>query len=176
MSCVLFSGLFSGLATRKRVLNKKVYLILHQKGGTTMADFLNELASDSGLENHEAHHGVGAMLAFLKDRLNPEVYAHLKNAIPNSEQMLSAFQDKAESAGGGFLDALKGIAGKLFGEQGGAAPPDQSDGAALSADKLRSLMSSLHDMLAGKIPPHVLDQIKQHVPGFGPAAEHAEEK
>jgi uncharacterized protein (DUF2267 family) len=151
-------------------------LILHQKVEQTMADFLSELASGAGLEDHEAHHGVGAMLALLKDRLNPEAYAHLKNAIPNSEHLLSAFQDKAESAGGGFMDAVKGFAGKLFRHEDSAAPQGHFAGAGLSADKLRSLLPCLHDMLAGKVPPHVLDQIKQHVPGFGPAAVHAEEE
>ena len=60
-----------------------------------MGDFLSQVASGAGLEDHETHHGVGAMLAFLKGRLNPEAYAHLKNAIPNSEQMLSAFHPAA---------------------------------------------------------------------------------
>jgi hypothetical protein len=141
-----------------------------------MGDFLSQVASGAGLEDHETHHGVGAMLAFLKGRLNPEAYAHLKNAIPNSEQMLSAFQDKAESAGSGLMDAVKDIAGKLFGQQTGAVSEDHFAGAGLSADKLRTFLPCLHDMLAGKIPPYVLDQIKQHVPGFGPATEHSEDQ
>jgi hypothetical protein len=137
-----------------------------------MADFLSDLASGAGLADDEAHHGVGALLALLKSRLNPEAYGHVKNAIPNAERMLSDFQDKAESAGGGLMDAVKGMAGKLFGRQDNAALQDHFSLAGLSADKLKSLLPQLHDMLAGKIPPHVLDQIKQHVPGFGPAGEN----
>jgi hypothetical protein len=45
----------------------------------------------------------------------------------------------------------------------------------LSADQLKGLLPKLHDMLADKVPPHVLDQIRQHIPGFGPAAEQVEE-
>jgi hypothetical protein len=140
-----------------------------------MADFLSELASGAGLEDHEAHHGVGAVLALLKGRLNPEAFAHLNNAIPNSEQMLSAFQDKAQSTGGGLLGAVKGMAGKLLGGQDAATLQEQFAATGLSADQFRNLLPRLHDMLAGKIPPQILDQIKQHVPGFGPAAEHPAE-
>jgi hypothetical protein len=136
-----------------------------------MADFLSDLASGAGLQDQEAHHGVGAVLALLKNRLNPEAFAHLNNAIPNAEHMLSAFQDKAGSAGGGIMDAVMGMAGKLFGGQDAAGLEKHFASVGLSADQLRSLLPRLHDMLAGKIPPHVLDQIKQHIPGFGPAAE-----
>jgi hypothetical protein len=139
-----------------------------------MADFLSELASGSGLEDHEAHHGIGGVLSLLKGRLNPEAYAHLQNAIPNSERMLSAFQEKA-AAGGGLMDTVKGMAAKILGGQGQDSADQQNQFAipGLSAEKLGNLLPQLHDMLAGKIPTQVLDQIKQHVPGFGPAVEHA---
>jgi hypothetical protein len=141
-----------------------------------MADFLSELASGAGLESDEAHHGLGAVLALLKDRLNPEAYAHLQNAIPNSERALSAFQDKAESTGGDLLAIVKGMAGKLLGRHESTAVQDQVPGTGLSADLLGSLLPQLHDMLAGKIPPQVLDQIKQHLPGFGPKDRDSEEE
>jgi hypothetical protein len=138
-----------------------------------MAEFLNELASGAGVEDHEAHHGMGAVLAHLKSRLSPEAFAHLKNAIPDCEHMLSAFQKKAGSTGGSLLDSLKGMAGKLWGPQDSGAPQDQNALAGLSTEKLRNLLRQLHDMLAAKLPPHVLDQIKQYVPGFQPAAERS---
>lgn len=141
-----------------------------------MADFLSDLASGAGLEDHEAHHGVGALLALVKSRLSPEAYAHLKEAIPNSEHMLSAFQDKAGSSGGGLMEAVKGMAAKVLGQQGGTAIQEHFAGAGLSAEQLQSLLPRLHDMLADKIPPQILEQIKQHVPGFGPAAEPAAPK
>jgi|SRR6516162_9933623 hypothetical protein len=141
-----------------------------------MADFLSELASGAGLEADQTHHGVGALLAILKSRLNPEAYAHVKNAIPNSEGALSAFQDKAASADSGFMDTMKNMAGKLFGRQESAALQEHFASAGLSLAQLQCLLPRLHDMLAGKVPPHVLDQIKQHVPGFGPAAGPSEEE
>ena len=55
-----------------------------------MADFLSELASGVGLEDEQAQHGVGALLSTLKSKLDPEAFAHLKNSIPNCEEMVSA--------------------------------------------------------------------------------------
>jgi len=74
-----------------------------------MADFLTELASKAGLEGNEAHHGVGALLSMLKERLDPAAFAHLQNAIPNSGQMLSRFKDKMQMTGGGVLSAVKSV-------------------------------------------------------------------
>jgi hypothetical protein len=144
-----------------------------------MAEFVTDLASDTGLEEDQAHHGVGALLALLKGRLNPEAFSRLKEAIPNSERMLSAFHDRAATEGGGLLDTMKGMAGKLFGRgdpDAEAAVQSHFAGAGLAPDQVKNLLPKLHDMLAGKLPPHILDQIKQHVPGFGPAAGRDEEE
>jgi hypothetical protein len=143
-----------------------------------MADFLSELASGVGLKDEEAHHGVGALLAMLKNKLDPESFAHLKKSIPNSEEMLSASEGQAESdesTGGGLMDTVKSMAGKFFTKGDSGEPQIHFARAGLSPDQLKGLLPKLHDMLADKVPAHVLDQIKQHVPGFGPAAEEGEE-
>src|SRR5262245_35101733 len=88
-----------------------------------MADFLSELASSVGLEDEQAHHGVGAVLTMLKSKLDPEAFAHVKKSIPDSEEMQSAYQDRAESGEsteGGLMDQMKNIAGKFFGKEGSA--------------------------------------------------------
>jgi hypothetical protein len=141
-----------------------------------MADFLSELASEVGLEDEQAHHGLGAILTTLKNKLDPEVFAHLKNSIPNSEELLSAFQNKAGSAGGGLVDTMKNMAGQFFGKGESSEPQTHYATSGLSTDQLKSLLPKLHDMIADKVPPHVLDQIKQHLPGFGPGIEGAEEE
>jgi hypothetical protein len=136
-----------------------------------MADFLTELASKADLESDEAHHGVGALLSMLKERLDPAAFAHLQNAIPNSGQMLSRFEDKMQMTGG-VLAAVKSVAGKLLGagEQDPAASSESHfDRAGLSPDQLKNLLPILHGMLANRLPRQVLDQIRKHVPGFGPA-------
>jgi hypothetical protein len=138
-----------------------------------MADFINELASKAGLEGDQAHSGIGALLAMLKSKLTPEAFSHLTRAIPGSEQMLSAFADKAQSAGGGMLDVIKNMAGKVFGgeEDAAAAVKNHLSSVGLSADHVDSLLPKLHDMVASKLPADVLAQIKEHVPGFSPSEE-----
>jgi hypothetical protein len=138
-----------------------------------MADFLSELASKAGLEGDQAHQGVGAVLAMLKERLDPAAFAHLQNAIPNSKDMLSRCEDTMVSAGGGVLAAVKSAAGKLLGgeQDPAAALASRCASAGLTPEHLRSLLPKLHEMLAGKVPPHVLDQIKKHVPAVGAPAE-----
>ena len=139
-----------------------------------MPDFLSELASKTGMESDQAHQGVGALLTMLKSRLDPEVFSHLKDAIPNSDHILSSAEKKIGSAGTGLLDAVKSMAGKLMGGAGqdpAAALESHFAGMGLSRDHLQSLLPKLHQMLASKLPPNVLEQIKQHVPQFGPPAE-----
>ena len=62
-----------------------------------MSNFLKELASESGLDSDQAHEGLGNLLAVLKDRLDPAAFAHVKNAIPNCDDLLSAIQTKMQS-------------------------------------------------------------------------------
>jgi hypothetical protein len=136
-----------------------------------MADFINELASKAGLEGDQAHSGIGALLAMLKSKLTPEAFSHLTRAIPGSEQMLSAFADKAQSSGGGMFDVIKNMAGKVFGGEDAAALKSHLSSVGLSTDHLDSLLPKLHDMVASKLPADVLTQIKEHVPGFSPSEE-----
>jgi hypothetical protein len=139
-----------------------------------MADFLSELASKAGLDGDQVHRGVGAVLAMLKERLDPAMFAHLQKAIPNSEDMLARCEDTTESAGDGVLAAVKSMAGKLLGggEQDIAATlANRCASVGLTPEHLQSLLPKLHEMLAAKLPPHVLDQIKEHIPASGGTAD-----
>jgi hypothetical protein len=139
-----------------------------------MPEFLTELADKAGVQDDQAHHGIGAFLAMLKSRLDPGAFERLKEAIPNSDHMLSAFEGKAASAGGGLLDTIKGMAGSLLGK--GQADPTTAlqshlAGVGISPEQLKTFLPRLHAMLADKLPAHVMDQIRQHVPAFGPPPE-----
>jgi hypothetical protein len=137
-----------------------------------MADFLSDLASKAGMENDQAHQGVGALLTMLKSKLDPAAFAHLQKAIPNSDQMIAGFEDKKQWASG-LVDAVKGAAGRVLGGEQDPAAAIKSHFASigLSTEHLKSLLPTLHEKLAGKLPPQVLEQIKQHVPGFGQPVE-----
>jgi hypothetical protein len=140
-----------------------------------MADFLSDLATRAGLDKDQAQQGLGALLALLKDRLNPEAFAHLKDAVPSSERMLESAQEKLASGGAGLLEGVKNMAGKIFG--GGqdpvAALESHLSKAGVSADQLKNFLPKLHEMLASKLPENVLAQIKEHLPEFSPSEEVA---
>jgi hypothetical protein len=138
-----------------------------------MANFHEDLAEKAGMESDQAHQGIGALLAMLKGRLDPAAFAHVQNAIPNSDEMLAGFEDKKQWASGGLMDAVKDIAGKMLGgeQDPGAAIKGHFESIGLTPDHLKSMLPHLHDMLASKLPPQVLEQIKQHVPGFGEAVK-----
>jgi hypothetical protein len=144
-----------------------------------MADFLSDLASKTGLEDSQAHQGIGALLTMLKSRLDPEAFSHLKNAIPDSEHMLASVADKVQSGGSGILDAMKNMAGKVFGggaEDPAAALKSHLASVGLSTDHLKNLLPNLHDMLANKLPANVVAQIKEHLPGFSPSEQEPVEE
>jgi hypothetical protein len=138
-----------------------------------MPDFTTELSSKAGLGRDQVLQGVGAMLGMLKSRLDPEAFSHLKNAIPDSGDMLSAFEQKMQSAGGGLMDAIKNVAGKLLSGQQDATAAVHSHfaNAGLTPEHLKNFLPKLHDMLSGKVPPGVIEQMKKHLPGFGQSAE-----
>jgi hypothetical protein len=144
-----------------------------RKGDVAMSDFLTEIASKAGLDSEQAHQGVGVLLTTLKNRLDPAAFSHIRGAIPDSEDMLSAIETKMQAGTGGLLDVVKNITGKLVGGKQDARASLESTFASvgLSPEHLKSLLPQLHEMLANKLPPHVMDQIKEHVPGFGPATE-----
>jgi hypothetical protein len=153
-------------------LHVSVFSFRSKKEDLVMADFLTELASGAGMQEGQAHQGVGALLALLKNRLDPAGFQHLQNAIPASDQMLSGYEDKKQWASGGLLDAVKGVAGKLLGEQDPLAVIERHFASiGLSSEQVKSLLPKLHEMLANKLPPEVVDQIQEHVPGFAPAVE-----
>jgi hypothetical protein len=87
-------------------------------------------------------------------------------------------REKMHTGEGGLLDAAKGLAGRFLGGEGQerwAAAREHFASLGLSGEHLQSLLPKLHEMLADKLPPHVMDQIREHVPGFGQeAAEEAE--
>jgi hypothetical protein len=137
-----------------------------------MPSFLEELAAKAGLESDQVQKGVGALLTMLKSKLDAPAFAHLQNSIPNADDALSQFKSKMAANPGGLLDAMKGVAGKVFSKDDPGTSPDlrsHLSSAGISTDQLSNLLPALHEMVAGKLPPQVVDQIRKHVPGFNQA-------
>ncbi len=140
-----------------------------------MSEMIDELSGQTGIEPDQAHQGVGALLSLLKDHLDPQSFEQLKQAIPGSQGMLAALEEKF--AGSGLLNAVKAVAAH-FGAGNGAGGDDrfgaiagQLAGLGLTPDHLKSLLPKLHDLVRDKLPPEVVEQIQQRFPEFARAAE-----
>src|SRR5271166_4807976 len=141
----------------------------------TMSSFVDELADKAGLENAQAHQGVGALLALLKDRLDPDTFAHLQKSIPNASDVLAKCQAQMQDAKGSLFEKMKEATGKLFSgntQDAAAAMQSHFGNFGLSADHVRSLLPAMSEMPAKRLPPDVLRQIREHVPGL----THSEEE
>jgi hypothetical protein len=136
-----------------------------------MSELVNQLALDSGLNQDQAKVGLGAILGMLKHRLDPQAFSKLSGAIPNAGDMVSAFESKLPAGAGGVVETVKNLAGKLFGGGQDATGALQSHlgGLGVNADQFKSLVTKLYGLLANKLPPELLEQIKRYLPGFGPA-------
>jgi uncharacterized protein (DUF2267 family) len=141
-----------------------------------MASFLEDLAARAGLQSDQAHQGVGALLTLLKNRLDPEAFAQLQKSIPNASEVLAKCQSMAPEMKGGVLEAMKDVAGKLFGGNASdaeAAVNPHFGNFGLSPDHLKMLLPAMSQMLANKLPPDVMNQIRKHLPGFDHSDEDA---
>jgi hypothetical protein len=134
-----------------------------------MATFLSDLSEETGLATDKAGQGIGALLAMLKGRLDPEAFSRLKNSIPGADHMLSAFEAGAPSEGGGLLNTVKEMAGKLLGGDQDAASALKSHFArlGLSDDHLNSLVQKFYEMVKDKLPPDLLARLREHLPTAG---------
>src|SRR5262245_61957465 len=138
---------------------------LFQKEGDSMTDFINSLASKSGVSPDQATKGMGAVLALLKDKLPADAYDKVAGAVPNADSMTAAAEEATRSAGGGILETVKGMAGKLFGGGGGAAALLGSlSQLGFSADQVQSFLANVLGFLKGKLPDNVVQQISGLIP------------
>jgi hypothetical protein len=135
-----------------------------------MATDLSDLSDDTGLATDKANQGMGALLAMLKGRLDPDAFARLKNAIPGSDHLLSAFDGAAGSEGGGLLSTVKEMAAKFLGgsdQDGVSALKSHFANIGLSEEHLNSLVQKFHAMVEGKLPPDLLARLREHLPKPG---------
>jgi uncharacterized protein (DUF2267 family) len=131
-----------------------------------MADFLSELAEKSGISVDQAKHGLGALLNILKDHLPANMFSQVQAAVPGSESLMAAAEES--SSGSGLLEAVKGMAGKLFGGGGSTATGLATlQEAGVSAEQGQSLLRNVLELLKDKLPEGVMKQISDSIPAKG---------
>jgi hypothetical protein len=138
--------------------------------GYTVSDFISELASKSGVNLDMARKGLGALLAFFKEKLPADTFAKVTTAVPGAEGLMAEAAAAPEAhAEGGVLHTLTEWAGKLFGGGGAAAAMAKLTSLGLSADQVKSFVPKVLAFLQGKLPPDAMKQIS----GLLPVGEEA---
>jgi hypothetical protein len=131
-----------------------------------MADLMNELASKSGISLDMAKKGLGTLLAALKHALPAEAFAKIEGAIPGAAQLLALATPPEGQSSGGILDAVKSLAGKLFGSagEGPAALAAHFGQLGFSAEQIKNFLPQVIEFLKGKLPADLMKQIAGVLP------------
>jgi hypothetical protein len=130
-----------------------------------MADIVSELANKSGVSADLAKKGIGAVLAFLKEKIPAESFSKVVNTIPGADSLMAAASEGGQEASGGIMGAVSGIAGKLFGSAGGATElVSKLTQSGFSADQLQRFIPRVIDFLKSKLPGDVMNKITALIP------------
>jgi hypothetical protein len=131
-----------------------------------MPDLIAELAAKAGVSPDMAGKAVGAILAFLKDKLPGNVFAQVQEAVPNSNNLMEVAQSTEETSGG-LVSAVTSAVGKLIGGGGAAEVAGKLAKLGFSADQVQKFLPSVVEFLKTRLPPDIFKQLS----GFFPAAE-----
>ena len=137
-----------------------------------MSDVVNSLSSQTGIGTEQVRKGLGAVLKMLQDQLPPELFSQVQGAVPGANEMISGSEPAGQEAGG-MIQAVTGLAGKLFGGRGEAATDlfARLGKLGFSPDQLTAFLPKVMEFLRGKLPPEVLEKVEHLIPGLAGAAE-----
>jgi Protein of unknown function VcgC/VcgE (DUF2780) len=127
------------------------------------------LTSQLGVTEPQAMGGAGAIFSYAKEKLSPESFTKVANAVPEMDQLLAAAPAVAAPEPAGSAPGLGALAG-----QGAETLPggDAIGGIADKATGLQSLNDSFGKLgmepdMVGKFGPVVLDYVKSKGGGRG---------
>jgi hypothetical protein len=126
-----------------------------------MADLIGVLASRSGLDRESVQRGLGALLSFLKGRLDPDIYSKVHAVVPGSDDMIAAYEKHAKDHGG-LIGVVAEIAGKVFGGHSdeGADLQKKLSHSGLDVDQAQALLPHAVEMLGDHLPPHLAEEVQ----------------
>jgi hypothetical protein len=131
-----------------------------------MADLVSELASQTGLNLDLVRKGLGALLAFFKDKLGGETFGKLQAAVPDTGEAVQAYESSAGSSGGGLMGALAGLASKFLPGADAGKLLDILGKTGMSAEQVQSFLPKALELLKRFVPPDLYAQIAKAIPGL----------
>jgi hypothetical protein len=131
-----------------------------------MADSISDLAAKSGVSVEQAEKGLGAILAWFKEKLPADSFSKVLSAIPNASNLMPPAQAPQEGSSGGILSAVGHALSKLV---GGSASELTNRFAQLgfSADQFKQFLPKVSEFLTSKLPGDVMKQASALLPKVG---------
>jgi hypothetical protein len=134
-------------------------------GDFTMAENIAEVARESGVNVDQAKKGLGALLHLIQSHLPADKFAKVTAAIPGAESMMAAAKEEGESSEGGLLGAVGAMAGKLFGQGGGAvAALGQFKQLGFTEEQLQQFLPRVLEFLKARLPADVMNKLSALIP------------
>jgi hypothetical protein len=139
-----------------------------------MSDVVNTLSSQTGIGADLIRKGLGAVLKVLQDQLPPELFSKVGSILPDAGELISAAEAPGQKSGG-MLEAVTGLAGKLFGAKGEAATDlfTRLSQFGFSAEQLQAFLPRVLEFFQDKLPPEILEKLQGLMPGLPDVAESA---
>jgi len=127
-----------------------------------MPDILSTLATQTGIDVATLHKLLGAVLAFFRSQLKPETYSKLASAIPQADELVQAHEQRPGSLG----SLASELAAKFMNGSGQAGADFMRNlvKSGVPVEEAASVLPGLFKVLAGHLPPEVLDQLKKSIP------------
>lgn len=140
-----------------------------------MDELLKKLSEQTGLDLSTATNGLGAVIAFLKQHLPPNLFGQVTEAVPDAPALAETYEANKEepSGAGGLVAAATGLVGKLLGQggEGAAQLVKMLESAGLNVTQITSFLPKVLELLRAHLPPDLLDKVRELVlKGHAPAA------
>ena len=124
-----------------------------------MNDVVTRLAGETGLNADMIQKGLGAILAFLKEKLGDD-FSKVSSQLPDSDQLMQAFASAKESSGG-LMSAVTELVSKAL---GGGDVLGSLGKLGFDPGQIAKFLPALIAMLTQQLPADLFDKIKDLVP------------
>lgn len=135
--------------------------------GLKMDELLQQLTDRLGIDTSTAKSVTAKTMKMLEENVGGDLFSKISSAVPGLTDLIAGDSDPAEeSAGGGLLGKLGGLASSVLGDRvgNGLELGTILSKAGIGSDKFGDFVETIVDFIREKAGADVLDQIFEKVP------------